>query len=219
MCRAVPRSRAAAGGRRVARGWRALYRTGYCAGPRGRSRFRDLRFAKTVPSATATPRGLNLIIPMIRTALALFALVTSACATAPNATLVPLTSAAADSAQALALFRENIDAIHKRDRARYIATYLQSPRLARNGTGGLELGFDSWPGRTSTSWPDTLMARDLTVVPLAAGVVYGSYRYDVRYGDSVSTGVSERVFVKTPAGWRIAVTSAFGSPLVFSPRP
>lgn len=156
---------------------------------------------------------------MIRTALALFALVTSACATAPNATLVPLTSAAADSAQALALFRENIDAIHKRDRPRYIATYLQSSRLARNGPGGLELGFENWSGRTSTSWPDTLMARDLTVVPLAAGVVYGSYRYDVRYGDSVSTGVSERVFVKTPAGWRIAVTSAFGSPLVFSPRP
>ncbi|MGI8620151.1 MAG: hypothetical protein ACR2L6_13840 [Gemmatimonadaceae bacterium] len=62
------------------------------------------------------------------------------------------------------------------------------------------------------------MARDLTVVPLAAGVVYGSYRYDVRYGDSVSTGVSERVFVRTPAGWRIAVTSAFGTPLKFLPR-
>lgn len=130
-----------------------------------------------------------------------------------------LTEVAEDSAAALAAFRENIDAIHKRDRVRYIGTYLQSPRLARNGPGGLELGFESWPARTSTSWPDTLMARDLTVVPLASGVVYGSYRYDVRYGDSVSTGVSERVFVKTPAGWRIAVTSAFGSPLVFSPRP
>ncbi|MGK2934388.1 MAG: hypothetical protein ACSLFE_03990 [Gemmatimonadaceae bacterium] len=130
-----------------------------------------------------------------------------------------LTEVAADSAAALAAFRENIDAIHKRDRVRYIGTYLQSPRLARNGPDGLELGFESWPARTSTSWPDTLMARDLTVVPLASGVVYGSYRYDVRYGDSVSTGVSERVFVKTPAGWRIAVTTAFGSPLVFSPRP
>lgn len=126
---------------------------------------------------------------------------------------------ATDSAEALALFRENIDAIHKRDRPRYIATYLQSPRLARNGPDGLELGFESWPARTSTSWPDTLMARDLTVVPLAPGVVYGTYRYNVRYGDSVSTGVSERVFVKTPAGWRIAVTTAFGSPLVFSPTP
>lgn len=158
---------------------------------------------------------------MIRVPLFLGVLALGACATAtiaPPAQPTPA-AAAADSAAALALFRENIDAIHKRDRARYIATYLHSPRLARNGPTGLELGFDNWPARTSTSWPDTLMARDLTVVPLAAGVVYGSYRYDVRYGDSVSTGVSERVFVRTPTGWRIAVTSAFGSPLVFSPRP
>lgn len=157
---------------------------------------------------------------MIRTALLSLALVLTGCSSATVATPVPQTSSvAADSAEALALFRENIDAIHKRDRPRYIATYLQSPRLARNGPDGLELGFESWPARTSTSWPDTLMARDLTVVPLAPGVVYGTYRYDVRYGDSVSTGVSERVFVKTPAGWRIAVTTAFGSPLVFSPKP
>jgi hypothetical protein len=156
---------------------------------------------------------------MIRVPL-FFALLTAvACATSPVASPVAQTSIASDSVEALALFRENIDAIHKRDRPRYIATYLQSPRLARNGPDGLELGFEDWPARTSTSWPDTLMARDLTVVPLASGVVYGTYRYDVRYGDSVSTGVSERVFVKTPAGWRIAVTTAFGSPLVFSPKP
>lgn len=157
---------------------------------------------------------------MIRIPLFLALLTAVACATATVATPVPQASSiAADSAEALALFRENIDAIHKRDRPRYIATYLQSPRLARNGPDGLELGFENWPARTSTSWPDTLMARDLTVVPLTPGVVYGTYRYDVRYGDSVSTGVSERVFVKTPAGWRIAVTTAFGSPLVFLPKP
>lgn len=158
---------------------------------------------------------------MTRTAPGIFAIAlgAAACATATVAPSAPSAFAAADSSEALALFRENIDAIHKRDRPRYIATYLQSPRLARNGPAGLELGFDDWPSRTSTSWPDTLMARDLTVVPLAAGVVYGSYRYDVRYGDSVSTGVSERVFVRTPTGWRIAVTSAFGSPLKLLPRP
>ncbi len=158
---------------------------------------------------------------MLMTRVALFSLllVLTGCATATVASPVAQTSTASDSVEALALFRENIDAIHKRDRPRYIATYLQSPRLARNGSDGLELGFEGWPARTSTSWPDTLMARDLTVVPLAPGVVYGTYRYDVRYGDSVSAGVSERVFVKTPAGWRIAVTTAFGGPLVFSPKP
>lgn len=156
---------------------------------------------------------------MKRNALVLLAFLLAACVAAPGPTRVPTPSLQTDSVEALTLFRENIDAIHKRDRPRYIATYLQSPRLARNGPAGLELGFDEWPARTSTSWPDTLMARDLAVVPLAPGVVYGTYRYDVRYGDSVSAGVSERVFVKTPDGWRIAVTTAFGTPLVFSPRP
>ncbi|MGI8618499.1 MAG: hypothetical protein ACR2L6_05345 [Gemmatimonadaceae bacterium] len=157
---------------------------------------------------------------MTRAAFAIFALTlgAAACATATVAPSAPFAFAAADSVEALALFRENIDAIHKRDRARYIATYLQSPRLARNGSDGLELGFDDWPARTSTSWPDTLMARDLTVVPLAPGVVYGSYRYDVRNGDSVSSGISERVFVKTSNGWRIAVTTAFGMPPRHIPR-
>lgn len=161
--------------------------------------------------------GTTRIVSGIRAAIAV-CLVAGGCTTAVVPAPAPITTAA-DSSEALALFRENIDAIHKRDRPRYLATYLQSPRLARNGPGGLELGFEAWPARTSTSWPDTLMARDLTVVPLAPGVVYGTYRYDVRYGDSVSTGVSERVFVKTPAGWRIAVTTAFGNPPVFSPRP
>lgn len=53
---------------------------------------------------------------------------------------------------------------------------------------------------------------------IAAGVVYGTYRYDVRYGDSTSTGISERLFVRTPAGWRIAVTTAFGTDLRYAPR-
>jgi hypothetical protein len=127
--------------------------------------------------------------------------------------------AATDSATALALFRDNIDAIHKRDRARYLATYVHSPRLVRNGPQGPEFGYEDWSARRESTWPDTLIATDLRVVPIAPGVVYGTYRYDVRYGDSTSTGISERVFVRTADGWRIAVTSAFGSELRYSPRP
>lgn len=130
----------------------------------------------------------------------------------------PEWNAAADSAAALALFRENIDAIHKRDRARYNATYLNSPRLTVNGPSGPLFGYEGFLSRQTSAWPDTLIATDLRVVPIALNVVYGSYRYDVRYGDSTSTGVSERVFVRTSGGWRIAVTSAFGSPLVYRPR-
>jgi hypothetical protein len=117
-----------------------------------------------------------------------------------------------DTLEARRLFEENIDAIHKRDRARYLATYLQTATLARNGPGGLDLGFDNWGARTSTSWPDTLIATNLRVVPVAPGVVYGTYCYTVTQNDTTSSGVSERVFVKTPAGWRIAVTTAFGLP-------
>lgn len=125
---------------------------------------------------------------------------------------------AADSIAALALFRNNIDAIHKRDSERYLATYLQSPRLVRNGPQGPDFGYDDWAARRNSTWPDTLIATDLTVVPIASGVVYGTYRYDVRYGDSTSTGISERIFVRTPVGWRIAVTTAFGTDLRYAPR-
>jgi hypothetical protein len=120
--------------------------------------------------------------------------------------------AASDTVEARRVFEENIDAIHKRDRARYLATYLQTDGLARNGPAGLELGFEGWSARRDSTWPDTLIARNLRVHPIAPGVVYGTYCYTVTQKDTTSSGVSERVFVKTPAGWRIAVTTAFGLP-------
>ncbi len=121
-------------------------------------------------------------------------------------------SIASDSVEALRLFKENIDAIHKRDRARYLATYLQRPTLARNGPGGLELGFADWSARRDTTWPDTLRASNLRVVPLGPGVVYGTYCYTVTQKEITTSGVSERVFARTESGWRIAVTTAFGLP-------
>jgi hypothetical protein len=145
----------------------------------------------------------------------LLAVLLAAAACSPAAARLSIFDAASiarDTIEARRLFEENIDAIHKRDRARYLATYLQTPTLARNGPGGLDLGFDNWGARTSTSWPDTLIATNLRVVPLAPGVVYGTYCYTVTQNDTTSSGVSERVFVKTPAGWRIAVTTAFGLP-------
>jgi hypothetical protein len=119
---------------------------------------------------------------------------------------------AADIVDARRLFEENIDAIHKRDRSRYLATYTHTEALARNGPAGLELGYESWSARRDSTWPDTLIARNLRVLPLAPGVVYGTYCYTVTQNDTTSSGVSERVFVRTSAGWRIAVTTAFGLP-------
>lgn len=144
-------------------------------------------------------------------AVAAVAVVISACY--PATSLPTPASAASDSTAALRLFEENIDAIHKRDRARYLATYLQAPTLARNGPGGLQLGFADWSARRDTTWPDTLRASRLHVVPLRPGVVYGTYCYTVTQRDTTTSGVSERVFIKTENGWRIAVTSAFGLPV------
>ena len=126
---------------------------------------------------------------------------------------------APDTAAARRLFEANIDAIHKRDRARYLSYYLQSERLARTGPSGLELGFDGWTARRDTTWPDTLVARDLRLVPVAPGIVYGTYHYRVTQGGSTSEGISERVFVQTPDGWRIAVSTAFGLPSGAAPPP
>lgn len=120
--------------------------------------------------------------------------------------------AESDTVAARRVFEENIDAIHKRDRGRYLATYLQTSTLARNGPTGLQLGFEDWSARRDSTWPDTLIARNLRVVPIRPGVVYGTYCYTVTQKDTTSSGVSERIFVKTNQGWRIAVTTAFGLP-------
>ena len=119
-------------------------------------------------------------------------------------------SVTADTVAARRLFEQNIDAIHKRDRARYLATYLHTSDLGRNGPAGLELGYDNWSARRDSTWPDTLIARNLRVLPISPGVVYGTYCYTVTQKDTQSSGVSERIFVKTAEGWRIAVTTAFG---------
>lgn len=123
----------------------------------------------------------------------------------------PHASAARDSAAALALFRENIDAIHNRDHPRYLRTYLQSPGLTLGGLRGMQRGWMNWPARTDSnpSWPDTLIVKEMHVAPLAPGVVYGMYRYRGVNGGVPAVGISERVFVKTAKGWKISYSASF----------
>ena len=129
------------------------------------------------------------------------------------------TSASSDTLEARRVFEGNISAIHQRNRARYLSYYLDSDRLARTGPNGLELGFEHWSARRDSTWPDTLVARDLRLVPVAPGVVYGTYHYRVTQRGVTSEGISERVFVRTPQGWKIAVSTAFGLPVNASPPP
>jgi hypothetical protein len=159
------------------------------------------------------------VLPAARIALLLSMLAAVACVGLTATTSQPSpVSLAADTIEARRLFEENIDAIHKRDRARYLATYLHSNSLGRNGPGGLDLGYESWSARRDSTWPDTLIARNLRVLPIAPGVVYGTYCYTVTQRDTTTSGVSERIFVKTPQGWRIAVTTAFGLPVGQPPQ-
>jgi len=118
----------------------------------------------------------------------------------------------ADVAAARALFERNLDAIRRRDRDAYLACYLHSEALARTGFTGFILGYDSLAATAGSGWPTAFEALDLRLTPVRDGVVYGIYRYRVRYGEDESTGISERVFVRTDEGWRIAVSTAFASP-------
>ena len=122
----------------------------------------------------------------------------------------PDRSAARDSADALATFRENVAAIHQRDQARYLATYVHTERLVRHSPAGMETGYENWSARKSNAWPDTLIVKEMRVTPVAPGVVYGYYRYiGVPAPGDTLTGVSTRVFVRTPQGMRITVTASW----------
>jgi hypothetical protein len=154
----------------------------------------------------------SMLSKRLRSASAVAIATALGCAPLPPSAGSSSAATVADTVEARRLFEENIDAIHKRDRARYLATYLHTNTLARNGPTGLDLGYENWSARRDSTWPDTLVARNLRVLPISAGIVYGTYCYTVTQKDTTSSGVSERLFVKTPEGWRIAVTTAFGLP-------
>ncbi len=137
------------------------------------------------------------------------------------AALISLSSAAfaSDVDDARALFEKNLAAIQHRDKAAYLACYLDAKTLVRVAPEGPVLGYEDFAKQAGEKWPDTLVADDLTLTPVSPGIVYGTYRYRVRYGAEEHSGLSERVFLKTPKGWRIAVTSAWEAPPGTPPPP
>lgn len=105
-------------------------------------------------------------------------------------------------------FRSNIAAIHRRDTEAYLAHYLESPELVVASADSLRRGFVLFAEarRASEDWPDTLIAREPVLVWIGPGVVWGAYEYTVVQGGDTARGWSDRVFVKTGGGWKIAVT-------------
>ncbi|HEY2291328.1 MAG TPA: amidohydrolase family protein [Thermoanaerobaculia bacterium] len=116
-----------------------------------------------------------------------------------------------DLAAARALFEKNLQAIRDKSRDAYLSCYLDSERLARTGPGGTELGYAGLAASAGKGWPDHIAADDVHLTPVQPGIVYGTYRYRVRYGGQEEAGLSERLFVKTPKGWKIAVSTAFSN--------
>jgi imidazolonepropionase-like amidohydrolase len=126
---------------------------------------------------------------------------------------------AADLAAARAVFEKNIQAIRARDKTAYLSCYLDSEALARTGFEGPQLGYKSFAAGVGQGWPDHIDADDIHLTPVRPGLVYGTYRYRVRYGGREDTGISERLFVQTPGGWKIAVTTAFTAQPGVPPPP
>ncbi len=138
---------------------------------------------------------------------------------APAADRAATGMASGDLEAARALFEKNLDAIRRRDRDAYLACYLHADTLARTGPDGPQLGYDSLAKETGSDWPDLFEGLGLALVPVRPGLVYGTYRYRVRYGAREDSGISERFFVKTEGGWKIAVTTAFSAPPGTPPPP
>jgi imidazolonepropionase-like amidohydrolase len=153
----------------------------------------------------------------VRTLIA--ALAAGACLALSAATGPPTPAETADTAAARTVFEKNLAAIRNRDRAAYLACYLDAPSLARTGIEGPVLGFEELAKSAGDGWPDTFEASDLRLMPLRAGVVYGTYRYRVRYGAQEQSGLSERLFLRVGNEWKIAMTSAFPAPPGTPPPP
>ncbi len=117
-----------------------------------------------------------------------------------------------DVAAARAVFEANINAIRQKDLDAYLSYYLHSNRLVRGGPTGFMTGYDEF-AKARGPWPESIEASDIRLTQLQPGWVYGTYRYRVRYaGGDEHSGISERLFVKTPDGWKIAITGAIDTP-------
>jgi imidazolonepropionase-like amidohydrolase len=125
----------------------------------------------------------------------------------------PILAAPADDiAAARAVFDANLNAIRQHNRDAYLNCYLHSEALVRGGAEGFDTGFDGFAKGVGSAWPDLIEANDIHLTSLRPGIVYGTYRYRVRYGSDEHVGISERLFVSTPDGWKITVTGAIDSP-------
>lgn len=102
----------------------------------------------------------------------------------------------------------NIEAINRHDVEAYLAQYLASPDLIVVSIDSLRRGYEPFAQarQASSDWPDRLLADGPTLIWVSPGVVWAGFEYRAILGRDTIGGFSERLFVKTPNGWKIAVT-------------
>ncbi len=113
-----------------------------------------------------------------------------------------------DLREAAAALDQNIEAIQRKDVDAYLEQYLDSPNLVIVSADSLRRGYLPFAEarRASDEWPDTLIVGPPALIWVAPGVVWGGFEYEGVVGRDTARGWSERLFVKTGRGWRIAVT-------------
>jgi len=139
----------------------------------------------------------------MRTALPILALCLTACTAAQVESV-----RARDLEQAAVALQRNVAAISAHDVEAYLSQYLDSPDLVVVSPDSLRRGYLllAEERRASGDWPDTLIAQAPTLVWIAPGVVWAAFEYRAVVGSDTARGRSERLFVKTGEGWKIAVT-------------
>ena len=115
-----------------------------------------------------------------------------------------------DIAEATTALETNLAAIRRRDSEAYLAHYIDSPDLVIASADSLRRGFLFFAEarRADPTWPDALETGPPTMVWLAPGVVWAGFQFTAVIGLDTTWGVSERVFVKTPSGWKISITGS-----------
>jgi ketosteroid isomerase-like protein len=111
-------------------------------------------------------------------------------------------------------FAANLAAIRERDLDAYLEGYLDSPEFVYLGPEGVAKGFATFAAarRARLDFPDSLEAGAPELTWVAPGVVHAAYPFAARQGTVTGTGWSERVFVRTADGWKIAVTTVIPTP-------
>src|SRR5258706_6200791 len=107
--------------------------------------------------------------------------------------LIGVTSVSAqtsDVAAARKVFETNLNAIRQKNIDKYLSCYLHAKELVRGGPTGFATGWEE-VNKARGPFPEEFEANDIHLTSLRPGLVYGTYRYRVRYaaGDEHS-GIS-----------------------------